>query len=307
LTVPAYPGNWGISDTTMREEIAPIVRDVARETGATVIDLYGALRSKPQLFPDKVHPNDEGAQLIAAEVYRALTGQMAPGMADVNDQMPAFRARESVLFQGDSITDGNRGRNADPNHILGHGYAFLVAAQNGAKFAQRQMAFANRGVSGNKVSDLAARWTNDTIDLKPTLLSILIGVNDASARVPLAQFEANYDKLLADTIAALPGVRLVLCEPFSLPVGAKKDNWDIWFADIKARQAVVERLGTKYRAPVVHFQAAFDEAAKRAPASYWIWDGVHPTYAGHQLMADEWTRTVNQFWPAESVLNTKAE
>ena len=48
---------------------------------------------------------------------------------------------------------------------------------------------------------------------------------------------------------------------------------------------------------VVRYQRAFDEAARRAPAEYWIWDGVHPTYRGHQVMADEWVRTVREFWP----------
>ena len=62
-------------------------------------------------------------------------------------------------------------------------------------------------------------------------------------------------------------------------------------------QAIVERFGKKYNAPVVHYQKMFDSAVKQAPAEYWIWDGVHPTYAGNQLMADEWVRTVNTAWP----------
>jgi phospholipase/lecithinase/hemolysin len=49
-------------------------------------------------------------------------------------------------------------------------------------------------------------------------------------------------------------------------------------------------------AAVVHFQKVFDDACRRAPAEHWIWDGVHPTYSGHQLMADEWVRVVNEFW-----------
>ena len=59
----------------------------------------------------------------------------------------------------------------------------------------------------------------------------------------------------------------------------------------------MNRLGVKYRVPVVHYQRMFEEATKRAPADYWIWDGVHPTYPGHQLMAEEWIRTVKKGWP----------
>jgi phospholipase/lecithinase/hemolysin len=62
---------------------------------------------------------------------------------------------------------------------------------------------------------------------------------------------------------------------------------------LEERQAIVAKLGAKYKATVVHFQKVFDDACRRAPAEYWIWDGVHPTYSGHQLMADEWIRATD--------------
>jgi lysophospholipase L1-like esterase len=209
----------------------------------------------------------------------------------------AFHPGTRVLFQGDSITDGARGRTADPNHILGHSYAFLIAAKYGAMLPERKLVFMNRGVSGNKVTDLALRWEKDTLDLKPDLLSILVGINDAAHRVPVEDFEKQYDKLLADTVAAYPDIRLVLGEPFTLPVGKRKEGWDEWSADVRKRQDVVAKLAAKYHAAMVHYQKSFDDACRRAPADYWIWDGIHPTYPGHQLMADEWIKTVNEFWP----------
>ena len=90
-----------------------------------------------------------------------------------------LRENEIVLFQGDSITDGNRGRNLDPNHVMGHGYQFIVGARLHADNLDRHIQTFNRGVSGNRVADLYDRWLEDTINLRPTLLSILIGVNDA--------------------------------------------------------------------------------------------------------------------------------
>ncbi len=206
---------------------------------------------------------------------------------------PAFREGERILFQGDSITDGNRGRNEDPNHVLGHGYVFLIGADAGAGVPERGLTFLNRGISGNRVADLAKRWQADTIDLRPTLLSILIGVNDLNGGVPLDEFERGYDELLARTVQALPNTRLVLCEPFALPVGKKKDGWEAYRAQLIERQQAVARLATKYGATLVHFQRAFDEATQRAPAETWIWDGIHPTYAGHRIMADAWLRAVN--------------
>jgi len=213
------------------------------------------------------------------------------------DPVPAFRDGARILFQGDSITDMNRGRTTDPNHILGHSYAFLIAAKYGAMLPERGLVFMNRGVSGNKVSDLAARWERDTLDLKPELLSILIGINDTSRKVPVEEYEKQYDKLLADTVAAIPNLRLVLGEPFTLPSGRHKEDWTEWRAEVQLRQDVVAKLATKYHAALVRYQKVFDDAGKRAPAEYWIWDGVHPTYSGHQLMADEWVRTVQTFWP----------
>lgn len=126
-----------------------------------------------------------------------------------SDDAPALHEGNRILFQGDSITDMNRGRSADPNHILGHSYAFIIAAKYGATLPERHLTFINRGVSGNKVSDLAGRWKNDTLDLKPDL-SILIGVNDLNGGVPVDQYEEQYDQLLAQTVKALPNVRLVL-------------------------------------------------------------------------------------------------
>ena len=206
-----------------------------------------------------------------------------------------------ILFQGDSITDGNRGRDKDPNHVMGHGYQFSIASRWGADFPEKELVFYNRAISGNKVIDLAARWQNDTLDLKPTLLSILVGVNDSTSVlfdwkpvVPVEQYEEVYHQLLEQTKAAFPEVLLVLCEPFLLPVGYVIDNWERYQADITRRQAIVRKFALEYDAVFVPFQEVFTNAMKKAPAAYWIWDGVHPTVAGHELMAREWIKQVSK-------------
>lgn len=137
----------------------------------------------------------------------------------------AFIRKARILFQGDSITDMARGRGTDPNHILGHSYVFLIAAKYGAAFPELELDFVNRGVGGSTVLDLEKRWQKDALDLKPDLLSILIGVNDNKA-VPVEQFEKTYDKLIADAKAANPNLKLVLGEPFGLPVGPRKESWE---------------------------------------------------------------------------------
>ena len=212
------------------------------------------------------------------------------------EPMPAFTPGTHILFQGDSITDGNRGRNTDPNHILGHGYVFIIAARHGAAFPEAKLDFINRGISGNTVLDLEKRWQKDSLDLKPDILSILIGVNDMARKVPLEQFEQVYEKLIADAREANPKVKLVLCEPFFLNHLANSPANGSPDADIVKRQEIVARLAARHGTALVQFQKFFNDACQRAPASHWIWDDIHPTYSGHQLMADEWERVVRNFW-----------
>jgi len=205
------------------------------------------------------------------------------------------------LFQGDSITDGKRGRNTDPNHIMGHGYAFSVASRLGADFPEKKLNFYNRGISGNKVTDLADRWQKDTLELKPDVLSLLIGINDTSSvifphpdPVTTAKYEEVYRSLLSQTKSQFPGILFILCNPFILQVGKVKENWDAYKAELAKRQSVVLKLVKEFDAVFVDFQQVFDQACKRADADYWIWDGVHPTVAGHELMAREWLKQVSK-------------
>ncbi|MCE9607732.1 MAG: SGNH/GDSL hydrolase family protein [Planctomycetia bacterium] len=216
-------------------------------------------------------------------------------VAQAVEPIGAFAPGARVLFQGDSITDGNRGRSLDPNHILGHGYAFIVAAKHGAAYPEAKLEFYNRGVSGNTVLELEKRWQKDTLDLKPDVLSILIGVNDRG-RVPLEQYEQVYDKLLTDAKAANPKLKLVLCEPFVVNHLATTAQQGSPSADVVKRQEIVARLAKKHGAALARFQVALDRATERGPAAHWIWDDIHPTYSGHQILADEWERAVREYW-----------
>ncbi|MES2649578.1 MAG: SGNH/GDSL hydrolase family protein [Bacteroidota bacterium] len=206
----------------------------------------------------------------------------------------------TLLFQGDSITDGNRTRNNDWNHIMGHGYQYIISSNLWCDHPSKQFNIFNRGISGNNVTDLAARWQKDTLDLQPDLLSILIGINDVATLLngdknySAEAYESRYRDLLNETRKSLPQIQLILCEPFVLPVGKVKENWEMYSSEVKKRQTIVKLLATEYNAIHVPFQSAFDRALEEAPASYWIWDGIHPMPAGHALMAREWTKQVSK-------------
>lgn len=203
-----------------------------------------------------------------------------------------------ILFQGDSITDCGRSREGNPSQLLGQGYAYHIAGQLGYQLPGAGHQFINRGISGNLVSDLYARWNEDAIAVKPDILSILIGVNDTwriMDRLPSGatdRFERAYRVLLEETKEVLPDTRLVLCEPFVLRTGVTAKEWSAWRERVERQSGIVRQLAEEYKAVFVPFQQAFDEAADKATPDYWLYDGVHPTAAGHYLMAAVWLKAV---------------
>ena len=204
-----------------------------------------------------------------------------------------------VLFQGDSITDAGRSRSStDPNSSegLGFGYPRLVMDQIVREYPDLHLRFYNRGVSGDRIQDLARRWPQDTMRLSPDLISILIGVNDTWNYLYLGMgsspegFQRIYRQLLKDTRGSLPGTILVLCEPFTLLTGEVTEEWE---EDMDQRQDYVGELAREFGAILVPFQSALDKAvADGVPASQLLDDGVHPTQRGHRLLADCWISAV---------------
>ena len=203
-----------------------------------------------------------------------------------------------ILFQGDSITDCGRDRTVtEPNLArgLGTGYPLLIASQLLRERPAAGLQVFNRGVSGNTVPDLDARWQNDALDLRPDILSILIGVNDIWHKLngtytgTVEQYESQYTALLDRTRQALPGVRLVVLEPFVLRTGAVTDAW---FPEFDLRRAVAARVAEHAGARFVALHGLFERLSREAPPAYWAADGVHPTVAGHGVIARAWLETV---------------
>lgn len=201
-----------------------------------------------------------------------------------------------ILFQGDSITDGNRLKDNewDLNHQMGHGYAYIVNSTLGAKYPEKNLKFVNKGISGNKAGDLYARWIEDAINIKPDILSILVGINDCEQfrlygnNSDSVCFEKIYRLLLDDMIQHNPDVKIVLMEPFGLPVGERKENFAEMYDMLKGYQQATKRVAEDYCAVFVPLQDKFFELSEEFSPDYWCWDGVHPTVCGHQIIAEEW-------------------
>lgn len=229
----------------------------------------------------------------------SLPGIVTSVMEETKTQKITLSKGDVILFQGDSITDAGRKKEepaANNSAALGKGYAFLAASDLLNKYPEKNLQIYNKGISGNKVFQLADRWDADCLDLKPNVLSILVGVNDfwhtltGKYTGTIETYRTDYDKLLDRTKQKLPDVKLIIGEPYAVTgVKAVDEKWYPAFNDY--RQAAKE-LADKYKAVFIPYQAIYDKAIKSAPGSYWTPDGVHPGIPGAALMAQAWMETV---------------
>lgn len=210
---------------------------------------------------------------------------------------------EVILFQGDSITDAGRNKK-DPvaNQGLGRGYPNHIAESLHKDYPDLNLQIHNRGISGHKVPDLAKRWQRDCIDIKPDILSILIGVNDIWHMLngrydgTVDTYREGYTALVEQTQQALPNLTLVICEPFVLMSGTVKANKDKWFPEFDQRRAAAKEVFANAKGGTtlwVPFQTMFDDAVQSGVKPEELaGDGVHPTQKGHALMAKTWREVV---------------
>ncbi len=247
--------------------------------------------------------DDASAQPRRVFLQTAAAGALMTGATSLSAAEPVERGPFSpgarILFQGDSITDSGRKRGvakANDQAALGNGYVFLAAAQLLVDYPQAGYQVYNRGVSGNKVYQLAERWQADCVDLKPDVLSILIGVNDiwhwlsGNYDGTVDTYRDDYRALLERTRRELPDTKLVICEPFVLRTGAVNGKW---FPNFDGFRSVAKTMAEEFADVWVPFQSMFDEAAQFAAPSYWAGDGVHPTAAGAAMMAHAWRQAVD--------------
>ncbi len=236
---------------------------------------------------------------MAGIMASGIPGIVSAALADSAVKKNTLNKGSIILFQGDSITDAGRNRDdVDFNSVtaLGSGYAFLTGAALLEEYANLDLKILNRGISGNKVYQLAERWDNDCLDLKPQIISILIGVNDIWHKLngdyygTVDIYRTDYIALLERTKSALPDVKLIICEPFAVP-GVKAVD-EKWYPEFYGYQRAAREIASKFGAAFIPLQKIYDEAQRKAPGSYWTPDGVHPSIAGAQLMAMAWLETI---------------
>lgn len=204
-----------------------------------------------------------------------------------------------IMFQGDSITDWGRNHkatDANTTDMLGNGYTLHAAAELLLKHPAKNLKIFNRGVGGNKVYQLAERWDADCLAFKPNILSIHIGVNDfwhalnGNYDGTIDTYISDYKALIERTQKALPGVQLIIGEPYALR-GTKFVD-DRWYPNFNLFRQAAKDIANQYGAAFIPHQSVVDKALEIAPASYWSIDGVHPSVAGAKLMAQAWLDTI---------------
>lgn len=250
-----------------------------------------------------INPSDRRSFLKKA----ALGGFLTIGIPEiVTEAFAAEKAKKVtlkqdavILFQGDSITDAGRKKdNMDYNSpsALGSGYAFLATGELLLQHPGKNLRVYNKGISGNKVYQLAERWDADALNLKPDVLSILIGVNDFWHKLngnyagTIQTYRDDYKKLLDRTKQQLPDVKLIIGEPFAV-TGIKAVD-EKWYPAFNEYRQAAREIADAYGAVFIPYQSVFDKAQKLAPGVYWTYDGVHPSLAGARLMAQAWLETV---------------
>ena len=193
-----------------------------------------------------------------------------------------------ILFQGDSITDA--GRKANHNEALGDGYVMMAAAWLSALYPEFHLRFLNRGVGGNRVRDLRNRWKKDCLDLRPNVVSILVGVNDISwGGTSTESFQADYITILEQTSKMKS--QIVLLEPFLVQ---SNGNFRKFNEELNKKIEVVRGLSHEFDAKLIPLNDIFMKACIKRVSSFWALDGVHPTLAGHALIAQSWIKAVTE-------------
>ncbi|SHH52513.1 SGNH/GDSL hydrolase family protein [Clostridium grantii] len=206
----------------------------------------------------------------------------------------------TILFQGDSVTDCGR---LESSNGLGFGYANMIAAWLTAQYPQKSFNFLNKGISGNRVIDLQNRWKEDCLDLNPSIVSILIGINDCWRKydnndaTAADKFEATYKQLLTE-VKEKTNAKIIIMEPFLLPVIEERSDWSAgqsqWREDLDPKIHVARKLAREFEATFIPLDGIFAKASMALAMDKWAGDGVHPSQAGHALIAQEWIKAVTQ-------------
>ncbi|WP_235918097.1 SGNH/GDSL hydrolase family protein [Paenibacillus lutrae] len=203
-----------------------------------------------------------------------------------------IQANQTLLFIGDSITD--TGRDYSNPDDMGRGFAFMASSLYSSLYPGKNIRYYNRGIGGNRIRDVRDRWQTDCLDLKPDWITMLVGVNDAARRydqqdiTTVDEFIGTYRSLMKQASDTC-GSRFILLEPFVFPVN---DVRRLYREDLDPKIHAIRDLAQETGSVFISLDGMFAEARAQVPDEVWAPDGVHPSPAGHALIACAWLNAV---------------
>ena len=190
-----------------------------------------------------------------------------------------------ILFQGDSITDAGRNRKA--THGL-KGYTKKTAQKLAFREGFLKYDFYNRGVGGDRTWELLKRYRADFVDMKPDVVTIMIGINDVwrkyDSNDPTTpeQYEANLVKLFTG-IKQDTGAKIIVLSPYL--TSGTDGKWDVMRGDVDIFIEVCKKVADKYADKYIYTDGPMNEANEKYPHEQISQDGVHPAEKGQEILA----------------------
>lgn len=196
-----------------------------------------------------------------------------------------LKAGQKIVMIGDSITDAGR-REIEPPY--GVGYMTLVRSFVTALYPPLGLTWENRGIGGDTVRHLDARWTADVVDERPDVLTVMIGINDVwrafgdnpHEAVPDDEYRATLTRLVC-AAQETADLDLYIGSPYMI----EADRNDPMRAAMDARGAIAREVAAEVGATFIDVQAAFDRALASTDHTDWADDRIHPNQPGHAVIA----------------------
>ncbi|MED1202217.1 SGNH/GDSL hydrolase family protein [Heyndrickxia acidicola] len=222
-----------------------------------------------------------------------------------------IKLNQKLLFIGDSITDCDRVMPHGEGGFgaLGKGYVSFVDALLQAVYPELGIRVVNKGISGHTVRDLKNRWHEDVMAQKPDWLSIMIGINDVwrqydtpfikENHVYAEEYEETLRKLVTDTQPLVE--QIVLMSPFYL----ESNEQDKMRQTMNQYGHIVKKIAEDTNCLFVDTQAAFNVVLKELYSAALAWDRVHPSAAGHMVLARAFLNRVGFEWARSSLASAQ--
>lgn len=199
-----------------------------------------------------------------------------------------------IVMIGDSITDAGR---REGNPPFGSGYMSQVRSQFSERHPDLSITWENRGVGGDTVRHLAARWQQDVIDEQPDLLTVMIGINDVWRRfgerpleaVPADEYVSTLVTLLRQAKAET-SAGIIVGSPYMI----EPDKSDPMRVAMDIYGGLAHDVASEIGAEFIDVQAAFDRVLQDTTSADWADDRIHPNTAGHQVIADEFLKALEK-------------